>query len=209
MRRLPLFPLPVVLLPGALLPLHVFEPRYRQLMAHCLEGDRRFGLLYHDPDLSGPFELAGGEVGCVAEILKFEPLPDGRSLVLTLGTERFRVEDGIESASLYREALVEEYPDGEEPRRGMVGRRRVSIDLFHRVLEEVLEHEGELPTFDPHTETAFQLAQRIQIAPSWQQELLEVRTERERLDRVDALLRTILASGGQTPADPEEPWNRS
>ena len=205
MRRLPLFPLPVVLLPGALLPLHVFEPRYRQMVAHCLEGDRRFGLLYHDPDLAGPFEMAGGEVGCVAEILKFEPLPDGRSLILTLGTERFRVDDGIESASLYYEALVEEYPDGEEPRRGIVGRRRASIGLFHRVLEEVLEHEGELPTFDPRTETAFQLAQRIHVSPAWQQELLEVRTERERLDRLDALLHAILASGERITEDPEEP----
>ncbi|HEX2091550.1 MAG TPA: LON peptidase substrate-binding domain-containing protein [Longimicrobiaceae bacterium] len=192
MRRLPLFPLPIVLFPGALMPLHVFEPRYRQMMARCLEGDRCFGLIYHDPDRFGPFEMEPGRVGCVAEILKFQPLPDGRSLVLTEGTERFRIEDGIETDELYYEALVEEYPDLDEGRRGIVQRRRRSIELFQRVLTEALKHPGPLPPIDPGEETAFQLAQAIRIDPAWQQELLETRGERARLDRLDFLLRAVL-----------------
>ena len=192
MHRLPLFPLPIVLFPGAMMPLHIFEPRYRQMMAHCLEGDRHFGLIYHDPDRQGPFGMEPGRIGCVAAILKFQPLPDGRSLVLTEGTERFRIEDGIESEAPYYEALVEEYPDLDQAARGIVRRRQDSITLFQRVLTEVLKHPGPLPPIDASAETAFQLAQAILIDPAWQQELLETRGERARLDRLDFLLRAVL-----------------
>ncbi|CAN5816373.1 hypothetical protein BH23GEM11_BH23GEM11_18510 [soil metagenome] len=117
MRRLPLFPLPVVLFPGAVTPLHIFEPRYRQMVARCIEYDRRFGLLYHDPDRLGPFELTPGRVGTVAEIGEFRILPEGRSLLLATGIERFRIVDGIESDTKYYEALVEPMFDvaGDDP----------------------------------------------------------------------------------------------
>ena len=65
MRRLPLFPLDVVLFPGELLPLHIFEPRYRRMVARCLETDHRFGLIYHDSDRLGPFLMEEGRVGAL------------------------------------------------------------------------------------------------------------------------------------------------
>ena len=67
-RRLPLFVLPTVLFPGGRIPLHVFEVRYRQMVARCLEYDRRFSLLFHREDLHGPLHVEAGRVGCVAEI---------------------------------------------------------------------------------------------------------------------------------------------
>jgi ATP-dependent Lon protease len=196
MRRLPLFPLPLVLFPGAPMPLHVFEPRYRQMVAHCVEADRRFGLIYHDPDRHGPYVMEPGGVGCVAEILKFQPLPDGRSLILCRGEERFRVEDGVESSAMYYEAVAEPYPDrDDDDLRGMVQRRRRSIALFHRVLEEVIRHARPFPEIDARAEAGFQLAQTIRIDPDWQQVVLEARTERERLDLVDDLMRAVLENG--------------
>ncbi|MDQ3556328.1 MAG: LON peptidase substrate-binding domain-containing protein [Gemmatimonadota bacterium] len=192
MRRLPLFPLPLVLFPGAVLPLHIFEPRYRQMMARCLEGDRRFGLVFHDPDRSGAFEMESGEVGCIAEILKFQPLPDGRSLVLTRGRDRFRIEDGIESPVAYYEGLVDEYPDFRGKPDELRERRRLSIDLFHQVVEQLDEKPDALPDISPARETSFALAQTIRIDPAWQQELLELRQESERLDRLDAILHAVL-----------------
>jgi Lon protease-like protein len=189
---MPLFPLPVVLLPGASLPLHVFEPRYRQMIARCLEGDRRFGLVYHDPDRSGPFETESGLVGCVAEIIHFQPLADGRSLSMARGRERFRVEDGIESGTLYHEALVEEYEDEPEDGGGVSERADVSRELFHRVIACLSDDPGSDPPLDAEEPLSFQIAQWIRIDPTWQQELLELRSERERLDRVDPLLLTIL-----------------
>jgi Lon protease-like protein len=193
--RLPLFPLPAVLFPGAPMPLHVFEPRYRQLMAHAVEGSERFGIVYHDPDRHGPFSTEDGGVGCIAQILRYQPLPDGRSLVLCRGVERFRIDDGIESGAAYWEALTSPYADVREDRRGLAGRRRRSIDLFHRVLEEVARQHAPFPEVDAAEETSFQIAQAIRMDPAWQQELLEGRRERDRLSLLDDLLRMVLERG--------------
>lgn len=198
MHRLPLFPLPVVLFPGAPLPLHIFEPRYRRMVATCVEGDGRFGLLYHDPDRAGPFQAEEGQVGCVAEILDFQPLPDGRSLIFTRGRERFRVEDGLESGTAYPECVAAPYADWEEPALGILARRRHSIGLFNRVLAEVMQHAEPYPEIDAQEETSFQLAQAIHIDPPWRQAFLELRSERDRLDQLDALLQAVLARGAGT-----------
>lgn len=177
------------------MPLHVFEPRYRQMVAHCVEGDSRFGLVYHDADRDGAFDLDTARVGCVAHIVKFQPLPDGRSLILIRGEERFRIEDGIESAAMYDEALAAPYCDRAEDVRGLVVRRRISIALFHRVLREVIEYQSSYPEIDDRVETAFQIAQAIRVDADWQQELLENREERGRLRQIDALLRSVLETG--------------
>lgn len=191
MRRLPLFPLPIVLFPGATMPLHIFEPRYRQMMAHCLEGDRRFGLVYHDPDRSGPFRPEG-QIGCTAEVLKFQPIPDGRSFVLVVGRERFRVEDGIESEALYYEGLVEEYLDVEANPPGLLVRRGASAALFQQVVDQLAECPSDLPAIDTTRDTSFQIAQWVRVDAWWQHELLAFRSEAERLNRLDLLLHSVL-----------------
>jgi Lon protease-like protein len=82
---LALFPLPVVLFPGSLLPLHIFEPRYRQLVSDCVEGTHRFGIV---PTADGA-EPQPGTMGSVARIRAMQPLPDGRSHIVVSGEERF------------------------------------------------------------------------------------------------------------------------
>jgi ATP-dependent Lon protease len=198
MRRLPLFPLPLVLFPGAPIPLHVFEPRYRQMMARCIEGDGEFGIVYHDPDLHGPFAADEGAVGCVAKILKFQPLPDGRSLVLSRGAGRFRIADGIESGLPYHEALVAPYEDDPVTPSGgprLLARRRRSIGLFYRLLGEVIQYRQPYPELDPRVETGFQIAQAVRTDPTWQQRLLEMCDERDRLSQVDELLLALISAG--------------
>ncbi len=190
MRRLPLFPLPVVLFPGAVMPLHIFEPRYRQMMAHCIEGDRRFGLLYHDPDRHGPFRFEG-QVGGVAEILEFQPIPDGRSMVLTRGIERFHIEAEVESEALYYEALVREYPDVALDMPELRERRRRSFERFRQAIERLSEGSP-TPPLDEDRDGSFQLAQWIQVDPAWQQELLERRDELSRLEMLDELLHKVV-----------------
>jgi len=87
LRELPVFPLPeVVLFPGSPLPLHIFEYRYRMMMASVLETDKRFGVLMWNPQEGRP-----ATVGCCAEILRYERLPDGRMMILTVGQQRFQV----------------------------------------------------------------------------------------------------------------------
>lgn len=190
-RRLALFVLPTVLVPGARLPLHVFEARYRQMVARCLEYDRRFGLLFHREDLRGPFRMEAGRVGCVAEIASFTPLPDGRSLMMTQGIERFRIVDGVESETPYHEALVERYTDEDEVDAELVPRRQRSVELFGTLLRSLPEPLAQ-PNFDSRVDVSFDIAAAIEIDPVWHQGLLELRSERGRLDRIDELLRAVL-----------------
>ena len=93
--RLPVFPLAVVLFPGTPLPLHIFEPRYRRMLADCLAGDRRFGIT--PPGQAGEAPDPG-MVGCIAEVRVNQQLPDGRSNIVVLGGERFVV-SGVCSTS--------------------------------------------------------------------------------------------------------------
>src|SRR5947208_9424903 len=92
MELLPMFPLGAVLFPGVAMPLHVFEPRYRALTRHCLDGDRRFGVVL----IERGSEVGGGDirvsVGTCARIVEAAELPDGRWLLMVLGVERVRVE---------------------------------------------------------------------------------------------------------------------
>jgi Lon protease-like protein len=189
--RIPLFPLPVVLFPTAAMPLHIFEPRYRRMVGRCLEFDRRFGLVYHDADLQGPFLFEEDRVGCVAEIESFQPLPDGRSLLLARGVERFRIVDGIESEEPYYEALVSPYPD-REPAPGLEARRRSSLELFRAVVEQLPEEPERLPELDAGGELSFPLVRTIEVEAPWQQSFLELQDEAERLDQLDRVFRAAL-----------------
>jgi ATP-dependent Lon protease len=100
-RELPLFPLPdVVLFPQEVLPLHIFEPRYRMMLRTVLAEDRRFGVVRWDPQ-----EQRMAQVGCCAEILHCQTQPDDRSNIVTLGQQRFRVLEIVREAP-FRVGLV-------------------------------------------------------------------------------------------------------
>src|SRR3954453_5872523 len=95
-KAMPMFPLGTVLFPHAELPLHLFEERYRALAETCLRGDGRFGVVL----IERGFEVGGGDqrfaVGTVAGIVGAAPTPDGRYLLATVGTERFRVKKWLD-----------------------------------------------------------------------------------------------------------------
>jgi Lon protease-like protein len=112
-RELPIFPLPIVLFPGATQPLHIFEPRYRRLLQDCLAADRRFGIAYVAPERAAAADPvpSPGDVGCVALIRTTEPLPDGRCNIVTVGERRFVLRRWIAGPQQYRIAEVEEFDD--------------------------------------------------------------------------------------------------
>jgi Lon protease-like protein len=83
-RELPLFPLPVVLFPGVPMPLHIFEPKYRQMLEDIRATNNLFGLSYFDPSTSDREVPPVGHIGCVAEVNETQTLPDGRSNILTI-----------------------------------------------------------------------------------------------------------------------------
>ena len=100
-RELPLFPLPdLVLFPQEVLPLHIFEPRYRMMLRTALAEDKRFGVIRWDPD-----SQSMASVGCCAEIIQCRTQDDDRSNVVTLGQQRFRVLEILRETP-YRLALV-------------------------------------------------------------------------------------------------------
>ena len=100
-RELPLFPLPdVVLFPQEVLPLHIFEPRYRMLLRTVMADDKRFGVIRWDPQAK---DMA--KVGCCAEILHCQHQEDDHSNIVTMGQQRFRVLDIVREAP-FRVALV-------------------------------------------------------------------------------------------------------
>ncbi|MGZ5494918.1 MAG: LON peptidase substrate-binding domain-containing protein, partial [Thermoanaerobaculia bacterium] len=106
---LPLFPLPsVVLFPNVFLPLHIFEPRYRQMLADSLAGDSCFGMVYH-PEGAADGQIPRGQIGCVAHVEKTETLPDGRSNIVVLGGDRFRFEELVERDKPYYVGEASDY----------------------------------------------------------------------------------------------------
>ena len=133
-----LFPLPDVLLfPHALLPLHIFEPRYRQLTEDALAGDRLVTMVQIRPAPEGspllePVPIM--DVGCVGKIVQYERLADGRFNFLLLGCKRVRIKREISSDKLYRIAAAEIMED-EEPGPSFGPSRPQLIELFRHVFE--------------------------------------------------------------------------
>lgn len=197
MNRLPLFPLDVVLFPGEVLPLHIFEPRYRRLVARCLETDRRFGLIYHDSDRLGPFLMEEGRVGALAEIERYHGLKDGRSFIVVKGVGRFAIHDGLESVEPYYEAVVAEYEDESRTRPGTTARRRISINLFRAAVSALQHPSSASPDFDAESEVSFRLAAFVQVDPEWRQDLLAMRDEEARLARLDEVFGQVIARRSQ------------
>ncbi len=109
-RRLPLFPLDVVLFPGVELPLHVFEPRYQALLADVLAGDQCFGVLPAGPDDVPPIH---GAIGCVARVATQLALPEGRSNIVVVGESRFMLRRLVDSDRPYLVGTVDEFGDEE------------------------------------------------------------------------------------------------
>ena len=195
--ELPLFPLPLVLFPGMALPLHIFEPRYRQLLADALAGDRRFGLI-RLPDSVAERELPAGTVGCVAEIINTEPMPDGRSTILVRGAERFALDALVPTERPYhvcRAVIVEdEFEIGAEL-DALAERVR---DVFRRVaraartLADDPDPIPELP--DESASLSFAIASMIDIGLDARQEVLSSRSPTERLRQLDRVLSEALGT---------------
>ncbi len=109
----PIFPLPeTVLLPGEILPLHIFEPRYRDMVRDALAGHRVIGMVQALPDDRDEDmgEVPVQAVGCVGFIAQHQELDDGRFLLWLLGLERFRIDEELDTGTRYRQVRVHYLP---------------------------------------------------------------------------------------------------
>ena len=174
MRRIPLFPLPeVVLLPGTLLPLHIFEPRYRAMVSDALGAEKTIGMTLLLPGVDAS-EAAPPihRVGTAGEIVESEALPDGRFNILLEARYRFRVIDET-PPDPYRVARIEELPTAPFSEPGEQERQVASAeDLFRDVSRELdlppLPREALSPE-----RLASEIALRLRYAPPELQALLE------------------------------------
>lgn len=188
-RELPLFPLPeLVLFPGAHLPLHIFEFRYRIMMNTILQGDSRFGVLMFDPNTKEP-----ARVGCCAEILHCQKLPDDRMKMLTIGQQRFRVLDYVREKP-YLVGLVEWIEDKASVHdlSSLVGEvDQLLRDVVH-LSAKLTSREVELPSNVPNLplELSYWIASNLYDSADEQQALLEMQDTGSRLEREAEILMT-------------------
>src|SRR6185436_17071212 len=192
-RELPLFPLPVVLFPGVPLPLHIFEPRYRQMLSDIRISNNLFGLAYFDPTIATTEVPPAGHIGCVAEVTETQTFPDGRSNILTLGVIRYRIESYIERGDPYLVAQVNYFEDEEEEDELLAAPTREVAETFTRIAQAVRTINDERATLPDISNTepqrlSFLVAAAIEIDAEVKQELLELRSTSERLERLRSML---------------------
>ena len=179
-ERIPLFPLNVVLLPGASLPLHIFEPRYKEMVKECLEEKSEFGML-----LALPKGVA--RVGCTAEIVEVaKRYPDGRLDILTVGRAPFRV------VELFTEnPLLEGQVDYLEDREIRVNPQiqRQLVELYEACHTLIFEDYPKNLEGAPPEETSYLVASTLPMDLLWKQQILELRSEGDRQERLVGYLR--------------------
>jgi Lon protease-like protein len=189
--NMPLFPLNVVLFPGMMLPLHIFEPRYREMVARCLEEKIPFGVVLIQEGEEVGTAARPHLVGTAARIMRAEHLEDGRYNITTVGTQRFRILE-LDHSHSYLSAKVTHFP-------AVNGNTRAAVEMAHRVRPKVVEYVellskasetdlklDRLPE-DPLT-LAYLVAIALQINNTTKQELLELPGVPEMLDKERSIL---------------------
>ena len=173
--RIPLFPLNVVLFPGEELPLHIFEPRYRRMVRECLDGRSPFGLLLAMDD-------GVTHVGCTAEILEVvKRYPDGRMDIITVGRDPFRIVELFTEDPLL-EGQVDYLEDRDAPVEQICQRKLIEeYETCHTLLFNTLPRDLEEA---PAEVLSYAIAATLPLDLLCKQQILELRTESERQERL-------------------------
>ena len=191
--ELPLFPLPVVLFPGVPLPLHIFEPRYRQMLDDIRVSNNLFGLSYFDSSTSEREIPKLGEIGCVAEVTETLTLPDGRSNILTIGLVRYRIDSYIERGDPYLVVRVSYFEDDDKDEGTLQLAASDVADTFTRIARAVRTINDERVNLPDISDTeperlSFLVSAAMEVEVEVKQELLELRSTGERLRRLRGML---------------------
>lgn len=180
--KIPLFPLDLVLFPGAPLPLHIFEPRYREMIAECLDAGTSFGIVRSERD-----GLA--VIGCTAQIVRvLHSYPDGRSDILTQGIDRFEI-DQIDDSRSFLQAEVTVLPDTGKAAARTAREECVAMHFEILSLLGIAEHSLHLNLDAP---VAYLLAAAVPGDLNFQQALLTMRSDDTRTETLLAYYREIL-----------------
>jgi Lon protease-like protein len=184
--QLPIFELPVAILPGELLPLHIFEERYKRMIGECLASEEPFGIVFRDDD--------GGarRIGCTARVTEvLEQFEDGRMNVVVTGELPFRVLDRFESPD-YPAGEVSTIDPSDDRADEDVAASEVAREAFTELVERVAgdpPDAGELAVED-----AYAIAARVELPAETKQHLLELRSEAERMRVLGNALRALIVA---------------
>ena len=192
-ERIPLFPLELVLFPQAPLPLHIFEPRYREMIGDCLAHDREFGMVCAFPGKGSSIARVGC-TACIKAVLN--QYQDGRLDILTHGVRRFRVRRILEECS-YHQADVEWLPEEAATVETIEDRRRAQfrvVDLHNQLMMLAFEVgvavDMRAPERSEHL--AFALANMLPFDLAVKQAILESNSEKRRLELLAAAYEELL-----------------
>jgi Lon protease-like protein len=179
---LPLFPLDLVLLPGVPLPLHIFEPRYKEMIKECLEKKSPFGIIRAK-------EEAFVSIGCTAEVINvLQTYPDGRMNILVEGHRRFEVLQVNQQRSFFQ-AEVFYLEDEADPAAASDIEKALAL---HGEIMELAGAKAEETEKAAAAQVAYRLAGSLPFDPDFQQALLEMNSEAKRIQAIVSFFERIL-----------------
>jgi uncharacterized protein len=192
---LPLFPLTTVLFPEMLLPLHIFEPRYRLLVRRCMDEDRPFGVVLIRSGQEVGANAEPHQIGTEAKIMAFSPLSDGRSYIVVRGGRRFALDEAVPDEEPYLVGRVRYLDEVEGD--DAAARAGVAVEAYGQYLVAVMavtdDARGDRAIVDelasvPPGEAAYRIAASLAVDASERQRLLELPSDAQRLDAEKNLL---------------------
>ncbi|PYV45399.1 MAG: ATP-dependent protease La domain-containing protein [Acidobacteria bacterium] len=175
-KYLSLFPLDIVLFPEMILPLHIFEERYREMIGECILEKAPFGILYaHNESIE--------EIGCVAEISKvLKKYNDGRMDILTLGVQRFQVVY-LDNERSYLRGVIEPYVDSEAAPLPSEEEARQVLQLYQEAFGLLNKGESEaINLASPYQGFSFKVASVLNLNNALKQQILVERSEKTRVE---------------------------
>lgn len=192
-EHLPIFPLPLVLMPYELLPLHIFEPRYRQMLKDIELRRNLFGVSFFEAEGQLVEKPAAGAVGCVAEVRQSQALPDEKSNIVTFGLIRYRLLDYVDIGTPYFSGDVHFFEDDPEPNEALDPLAGDVYALFERVAKAAFKLSGnrgrfpEVPRADPE-QLSFLVAAAFNLDNEVKTQFIEMTSTSERLKRLKSIL---------------------
>jgi Lon protease-like protein len=184
--ELPIFELPAVILPGELLPLHIFEDRYVRMIGHCLEASEPFGIVFRDD------EGTAHRIGCTARVQEVvERFEDGRMNIIVSGEQPFKVLERFDDPD-YPAGEVEPIDASDEPDEDDPEEADATRSAFAELVERV---SGEVPeAAELETDDSYSIAARVELPSETKQALLEQRSEPMRMRMLGTALRALVTA---------------
>ena len=192
-EHLAIFPLPLVLLPNELLPLHIFEPKYRQMLQDIELERNLFGVSFFDGQEAFVEDPAVGSIGCVAEVRDVQTMPDERSNILTSGMIRYRLLEYIDTGSPYLTAKIDFFEDIETDETLTRPAADEVFELFKRIAKAAFRLSGNRGSFPEIQRAApeqlsFLVAAAFNLDSELKYKMIEMTSTIERLDRLKEIL---------------------